>query len=90
MTDLPVITVDTDLCTTCRAMLADLQSAYIKLVAGQTRIRVRFNERWSEYHPASAPALLKLINLLFDQCPDTVGLLDLRPQRGRPMFLRIT
>lgn len=90
MSDLPEITIDTVLATSCRAMIVELQTAYIKLLAGQTRIKVRHNERWSEYHPASAPALLKFINLLFDQCPDTVGLMDLRPSRGRPMFLRIT
>lgn len=91
MTDLPEITVDTDVCdaATCREILVQLLTAYIKLTAGQARIRVRFDRRWTEYHPASAPRLAELYNKLYDTCPDTTGLLDLRPKRGGPMFLRI-
>ncbi len=89
MADLPEITVDTDILASCRVIITELQTAYIKLVAGQARIRVRFDRRWTEYHPASATQLKELINKLFDTCPDTTGLLDLRPKRGRPFFLRI-
>jgi hypothetical protein len=75
---------------TCRALIQELQRAYMALVAGQARIRVRFDRRWTEYHPASATQLKTLINTIYDQCDDVEGLLDLRPRRGRPMYLRIT
>jgi len=83
--------VDVDVCETCREQLVALLNAYQKLIAGQARIRVRFDRRWTEYHPGSASQLKQLYCMLFDACPDTAGLLDLRPRRGRgPMYLRIT
>lgn len=90
MTACPETTVDCDQMPTCRELLIELQRSYMALIAGQVRVKVRFNDRWSEYHPASAPQLLKLINVIYDGCPDRDGLLDFRPARGRPMFLRIT
>ncbi len=89
----PVLTVDQDLATTCRQLIVDLQNAYMQLVAGNVRVKVRFNERWTEYSPGHQLALMQLIESIWAQCPDTSGLLDLRPgartQRGRPAPLRI-
>ena len=94
MSTIPLLTVDQDLATSCRQLIVDLQNAYMSLVAGNVRVKVRFNERWTEYAPGHQLALLQLIESVWAQCPDIAGLIDLRPssrtQRARPGFLRIS
>ncbi len=76
--------------TDCVAQLAMLYQAYTAAIAGQTRVVVRFNDRWSEYARPDAPALLTLYQTLYAQCPGAkaTGLPDLNPnlkvKRGRP------
>lgn len=93
MAQIPEITVDEDACETCRALIVALQNAYLALVAGNTRVRVRHNERWIEYDPGKSKALMDLINMIWSQCPDTDGLLNLNPslrvKRGGPAYGRV-
>ncbi len=76
--------------TDCVTQLALLYQAYLAAIAGQTRVVVRFNDRWSEYARPDAPALLALYQTLYAQCPraKVAGLPDLNPnlkvKRGRP------
>lgn len=87
-------TVDQDFATSCRQFIVDLTNAYTALCAGNTRVKVRFNDRWTEYSTGHQQALLQLLESAWSQCGDTTGLLDVRPssrtKRGRPGFLRIT
>jgi hypothetical protein len=77
----------------CREVIAELQKAYIALTTGNKRVRVRFENRWTEYNPGQSTRLMELINVIWAQCPDTSGLMDFNParraQRGAPAFLRI-
>lgn len=74
----------------CVAKIAMLYEAYIAAVTGQTRVVVRFNDRWSEYARPDADKLLTLYMTLYAQCPGAAlaGLPDLNPnlkvKRGRP------
>lgn len=72
----------------CREVVIELQKAYLSLLSGNTRMRVRFNDRWTEYTPGKAKELLDLINTVKSQCDDTEGLLNVnrayRAKRGRP------
>lgn len=85
---LPTISIDSGEAANCKALVLSLQQAYLALVAGNKRVRVRFNERWAEYEPGKEQALRELINMIAGQCPDTEGLLNFnrayRSQRGRP------
>lgn len=53
----------------CAATLRELLQAYANAVAGNRRVMVRFNERWTEYAKPNAPALLALYNTIYQQCP---------------------
>ena len=77
---------------TKRQVVVELQRAYMALIAGTARIRVRYDKRWTEYHPANASHLYRLCNVLYDQltCDEQEGISDLRPERGRGIFLRLT
>lgn len=74
----------------CVAQLRMLYEAYVATVSGQTRVIVRFNDRWSEYARPDADKLLTLYQTLYAQCPAAkgAGLPDLNPnlkvQRGAP------
>lgn len=74
----------------CAATLQELLQAYANALAGNRRILVRFNERWTEYAKPNAAALLVLYNTIYRQCPAaaTAGLPDLAPgkqvRRGPP------
>lgn len=85
---LPQISIDSGEAANCKALVISLQNAYLDLVAGNKRVRVRFNDRWTEYEPGKEQALRDLINMIAGQCPDTEGLLSFnrayRAQRGRP------
>lgn len=93
MSEMPVITVNTDLCTSCREIVVALQNAYFQLVAGKSRLKVRYDKRWVAYQPGSATQLLAIANAAYAQCDDVEGLPNLNPghrtQRGAPFFLRI-
>lgn len=88
MSGLPQISIDTSEAANCKALVMALQNAYADLVAGNKRVRVRHNERWTEYEPGKEQALLRFINMVAANCPDTAGLLNMNPayraQRGRP------
>ena len=74
----------------CVAQVSAIYQAYVAVVAGKSRVVVRFNDRWTEYARPDAPALLMLYQTLYAQCPgaQAAGLPDLNPnlrvQRGRP------
>jgi hypothetical protein len=72
----------------CRDVVLALQKAYLSLVAGNTRLRVRFADRWTEYTPGKAKELLDLIGTIRTGCPEAVDTLQMnrayRAQRGRP------
>lgn len=72
----------------CRDVVLALQKAYASLVAGNTRLKVRFNDRWTEYTPGKAKELLDLINTMRANCPDAADTLQMsrayRAKRGRP------
>lgn len=70
-----------DMAADCRGVLQGLFQAYMAVTTGQQRVRVRFNDRWSDYSPANVTALLDLYNTLYRQCPDNAGLPDLSPGR---------
>lgn len=74
----------------CRAVLQGLFKAYMQVATGQQRVRVRFNDRWSDYAPGNLPALRDLYTTLYNQCPDRAGLPDLSPgrrvRRGPPLY----
>lgn len=84
----PTISIDSGEAANCKALVLSLQQAYLDLVAGNKRVRVRFNDRWTEYEPGKEGALRDLINVIAAQCPDAAGLLNFnrayRAQRGRP------
>jgi hypothetical protein len=79
----------------CRDNIIALINAHAKLVAGEQRVRVRFNDRWTEYGPGSVTFLEQTINLWQAQCPDAdqAGLIQMNPglraRRGRPARIRI-
>lgn len=72
----------------CRDVVLALQKAYLSLVAGNTRLRVRFNDRWTEYTPGKAKELADLIGSIRAGCPDADDTLQIsrayRAKRGRP------
>lgn len=88
MARLPTITIDTQEAQNCKELVRALQNAYVDLVAGNKRVRVRFQDRWTEYEPGKEQALRDTINMIAAGCPDTDGLLNFnrayRAQRGRP------
>ena len=93
MVTIPTIEMDFDAATDCRALLVALSNAIIALNAGNTRLKVRHNERWTEYNPGKSPALMQLFETVWAQCPDKAGLINLSPAaraiRGAPARMRI-
>ena len=85
--------IDPGSLSNCREVLEALQQGYMALITGNRRLKVRHQEKWVEYHPGNATALLQLINAIYAQCDDVEGLLDLnlgrRVARGAPAYLRI-
>ncbi|WP_216073873.1 hypothetical protein, partial [Acinetobacter baumannii] len=53
----------------CVAQVSAIYQAYVAVVAGKSRVVVRFNDRWTEYARPDAPALLMLYQTLYAQCP---------------------
>lgn len=75
----------------CVEALSELARAYYSILSGQSKVMVRFQERWVEYQKANAQQLLDAYNTLYRQCPgaQAAGLPDLNPglvaRRGPPM-----
>ena len=69
--------------TSCRAVLVGLYNVYLALVSGQTRVRVRILDRWTDYARGSIPELRTLYTNNYNQCAaagaDLAGLPDLSP-----------
>jgi hypothetical protein len=86
--------VDLDALPTLRETVLELTRAYYALTSGNKRLRVRFQDRWTEYNPANATQLLVLVRTLRTQCTDCSDIPDLNPgrrtERGPPAFLRIS
>lgn len=84
----PVQNLDLSNVDNCRDVVLALQKAYASLVAGNTRLRVRFDVRWTEYTPGKAKELHDLIGSIRSTCPDADDTLNMgrayRAKRGRP------
>lgn len=93
MSTVTQITVEAGATGSCRQLLVDLFNAYTALLTGNVRVHVRYADRWTEYQPGQATALRDLYNLIYAQCDDTCGLIDLDPgrrvKRGPPARLHI-
>lgn len=74
----------------CYDTLQGILQAYTNLLAGNTRVVLRFGERWSEYQRGNADGLKQLYMTLYTQCPAAAqaGLPNLaagsRVRRGPP------
>lgn len=64
-------------------MLAGLYNVYLALVSGQTRVRVRIGDRWTDYARGNIAELRTLYTTSYNQCAaagaDLSGLPDLAP-----------
>lgn len=67
----------------CYADVKSLYDAYLALLSGKQRIRVRYNDMWTEYRQTTAgdmDRLRELYQTLRLQCPDALANLpDLNP-----------
>ncbi len=80
---------------TCLEDCQNLYTAYLQMLQGKTKVRVRYNDMWVEYRGNYAGDMDRLRNLymtLRQQCPEALSALpDLSPayrvQRGPPVGL---
>lgn len=60
----------------CFAAVKTLHDAYITLLSGKTRVRVRYNDMWTEYRAATAgdvDRLREAYMTLRQQCPQAMA-----------------
>ena len=75
----------------CVTLLQGLLQAYTNLIAGSTRVEIRFGDRTSIFNHGNATQLQALYNTIYAQCPgaQASGLPSLNPglraRRGPPV-----
>jgi hypothetical protein len=74
----------------CVQLCSLLLQAYYNVIAGQGRVTVRFQERWTEYQKGNVKELREQYMVLYTQCPaaKAAGLPNINPmnavRRGAP------